>query len=612
MYSICKSWMDGTIGLFYILCALIFCFVGGVGDNGSRYQLNIVNIMTDPSPLVYSRIELLNIKTNCMMDNNMEQCLSNIPKWIKRRKRGKKGGIRVRLRRRKCKHPLPTVIFGNVRSVTKQYSELLCCVKYLREYREACALCFNETWLHSGIEDNAVHIEGFKFIRGDRNDASGKQRGGGVCAYINNKWCNNITVKHCACSKDIEIISVLCRPFYLPRELSCVPVTMKCLEKIILSRLLPCITPSMDKLQFAYRQNRSIEDAIITVLNYIYQHLDTSGSYVRALFIDYSSAFNTIIPNILINKLKAYGVEPYLCAWISDFLKDRKQQVCIASQGQFVYSQMLTTNTGAPQGCVLSPVLFTMYTNDCTSHSVLCKLIKYADDSILLGLIKSENELAYRQEIIHLSHWCKNHNLLLNVQKTKEVIFDFRKKCSPVDPVYIENEHVEIVEKYKYLGTYIRNDLKWYDNVEFQCKKAQKRLYFLRKLKEFKVDTKLLELFYKSVVESVAISCIIVWFKALTVNDIKSLKRIKRQAERIIGIKLESFDEIYCNRVIKKVKCILEDESHPLSHLYQVLPSGKRFKSISCKTKRSAQSFLPTSVSLCNAKDTLRDLISMN
>ena len=396
------------------------------------------------------------------------------------------------------------------------------------------------------------------------------------------------------------------------RPVALTPVTMKCLEKIILSRLLPCITPSMDKLQFAYRQNRSIEDAIITVLNYIYQHLDTSGSYVRALFIDYSSAFNTIIPNILINKLKAYGVEPYLCAWISDFLNDRKQQVCIASQGQFVYSQMLTTNTGAPQGCVLSPVLFTMYTNDCTSHSVLCKLIKYADDSILLGLIKSENELAYRQEIIHLSHWCKNHNLLLNVQKTKEVIFDFRKKCSPVDPVYIENEHVEIVEKYKYLGTYIRNDLKWYDNVEFQCKKAQKRLYFLRKLKEFKVDTKLLELFYKSVVESVAISCIIVWFKALTVNDIKSLKRIKRQAERITGIKLESFDEIYCNRVIKKVKCILEDESHPLSHLYQVLPSGKRFKSISCKTKRSAQSFLPTSVSLCNAKDTLRDLISMN
>ena len=94
----------------------------------------------------------------------MEQCLSNIPKWIKRRKPGKKGGIRVRLRRRKCKH--------------------------------------------SGREDSPVDIEGFKLICGDRNNASGKQRGGGVCACINNKWCNNITVKYCACSKDIEIISV--------------------------------------------------------------------------------------------------------------------------------------------------------------------------------------------------------------------------------------------------------------------------------------------------------------------------------------------------------------------------------------------------------------------
>ena len=67
------------------------------------------------------------------------------------------------------------------------------------------------------------------------------------------------------------------------------------------------------------------------------------------------------------------------------FLTGRKQRVSIIQQGRTEVSNTLEVNTGAPQGCVLTPALFTVYTNDCTAGSENCTIIKYADDTVLLG-----------------------------------------------------------------------------------------------------------------------------------------------------------------------------------------------------------------------------------
>ena len=73
--------------------------------------------------------------------------------------------------------------------------------------------------MHQDISDTAVDIAGFDLLRMNRTEASGKQHGGAVCIYTNTKWCNNTTVKLSSCS---ENLSVICRPYYLPREISCV------------------------------------------------------------------------------------------------------------------------------------------------------------------------------------------------------------------------------------------------------------------------------------------------------------------------------------------------------------------------------------------------------
>ncbi|KAK3565492.1 hypothetical protein QTP86_010876 [Hemibagrus guttatus] len=130
-------------------------------------------------------------------------------------------------------------------------------------------------------------------------------------------------------------------------------------------------------LQFAYRPNRSTDDAITTTLHLSLTHLDNKDSYVQMLFIDFSSAFNTTIPQHLIEKLSLLGLNTSLCNWILDFLTGRPQSVRIGNST----SSTSTLSTGAPQGCVLSPLLFPLLTHDCAAMYSSNHILKFTDDN---------------------------------------------------------------------------------------------------------------------------------------------------------------------------------------------------------------------------------------
>ena len=101
----------------------------------------------------------------------------------------------------------------------------------------------------------------------------------------------------------------------------------------------------------------------------------------------------------------------------------------------------------------------------------------------------------YEQEVSSFVQWCDVNFLQLNTKKTKEVVFDFRKRKCDMNPIIIKNEAVEQVNNYKYLGTIIDDKLNFKDQVYAIRTNVNKRLYFLRKLKSFNVDTTILRLF---------------------------------------------------------------------------------------------------------------------
>ena len=142
-------------------------------------------------------------------------------------------------------------------------------------------------------------------------------------------------------------------------------------------------------------------------------YISVLNTYTRILYIDFSSAFNTLQSHVMVQRLLDQSIPLDLCSWILDFLSNRKQYVRVGDS----YSSTITVNTGAPQGCVLSPVLFILYTNNLRSTQPGCHIIKYADDTAVIGNISNGNEDPYRQEINHVVRWCKDNFLVLNVSK---------------------------------------------------------------------------------------------------------------------------------------------------------------------------------------------------
>ncbi len=110
-------------------------------------------------------------------------------------------------------------------------------------------------------------------------------------------------------------------------------ILMKCFEKLVLQHIKNNIPDSLEPHQFAFRISRSTEDAITSALHSVFTHLENNNTYIRMLFVDFSSAFNTISPMKLIGKLSTLGLSTTLCNWILDFLTNRPQTVRIGSKG---------------------------------------------------------------------------------------------------------------------------------------------------------------------------------------------------------------------------------------------------------------------------------------
>ncbi|KAK1805575.1 hypothetical protein P4O66_019851, partial [Electrophorus voltai] len=199
------------------------------------------------------------------------------------------------------------------------------------------------------------------------------------------------------------------------------------------------------------------------------------------------------------------------------------------------FSSTLTLSTGAPQGCVLSPLLYSLYTYDCTATSSSIIIVKFADDTVVMGLISDNDERAYLEEIKHLENWCQENNLLLNVSKTKELIVDCSKK---------QEQHYQPV---RISGT------------------------TMERLRDFRLPSKVLRNFYTCTIESILTGNITVWVGNSTKQDRQALQMVVRSAECITRTELPDLQTIYYKWCQTRARRIVKDPTHPNNRLFSLL-----------------------------------------
>ncbi|KAK3517437.1 hypothetical protein QTP70_010671 [Hemibagrus guttatus] len=154
-------------------------------------------------------------------------------------------------------------------------------------------------------------------------------------------------------------------------------------------------------------------------------------------------------------ELLTLGLAPSLCNWVLNFLTDRHQSVRVGNWT----SGIRTLSTGTPQGCVLSPLLYILFTYDCVASQTNTKIIKFVDDTTVIGLITGGEEI-------------------LQDGSSR------RKRKEQHTPIYIGETEVERVKTFKFLGTYINKDFTWSHTTQQLLRRSQQRLYFLRRLKK--------------------------------------------------------------------------------------------------------------------------------
>lgn len=166
--------------------------------------------------------------------------------------------------------------------------------------------------------------------------------------------------------------------------------------------------------------------------------------------------------------------------------------------------------------------------------------MKFADDTTVVGLFRDHNNLAYTEEVEQLVGWTRDNGLIFNVDITKEIIVDFRKKWPSHAPLLINNTRVEVVSSIKFLRVHITDKLTWSVNTASLVKSAQQRIYFLRKMKRTHLSPPILTTFYRSTIQSILTNWISVWCGDCSDSYWRDVRRV----ERIIVSSLPSIQDI--------------------------------------------------------------------
>lgn len=319
------------------------------------------------------------------------------------------------------------------------------------------------------------------------------------------------------------------------RPISILPLLSKILERCMESQLRRYIDENniLPVKQSGFRSSHSCATALLDVSDDIFSAMDC-GLVTVLVLLDFSKAFDTISHEMLLSICSYVGLSSDACALLQSYLSDRFQMVTLDSH----ISNALPVSCGVPQGSILGPLLFSIYTSQLVNCISSCKFHMYADDTQLYLSFKPEDVIsscnAINNDLESIFQTSQKYSLLLNPEKSQAIVFG-NISDDVIQNIKIHISGITIPHKscVKNLGLYMDNKLRFNEHVTECVRKAYAKLKLL-----YHNRTALSHNLKKTLCNSLVLSsfnhCDTVYGPCLTVSDSERIQRVQNSCLRLI------------------------------------------------------------------------------
>ena len=319
------------------------------------------------------------------------------------------------------------------------------------------------------------------------------------------------------------------------RPISILPVLSKVLERLLHKQLYNYFVHNNIFYinQSGFRIGFSTQYSLHNVFENIYANIN-NGLYTGVIALDLKKAFDTVNFEILLDKLKFYGLDNNSLRFMSSYLSNRKQYVNIDG----CKSSEEVINTGVPQGSILGPLLFIIYINDIPSVVSKSSINIYADDTAIYFANANLNivQETLQHDMNNIYSWLKTNKLSLNLSKTVCMIITTRqmvtKNGSPNVEIKLDDCTIENVNVFKYLGLHMDRYVNFDIHINEMCKKISRAIGVFKYACKF-VPLNTRKMLYYSFIHTYFEYCATLWCNT-SQHNLNRLQILQNRAMRIV------------------------------------------------------------------------------